>query len=185
VSESPADASTLRPQPGPAAARAEVEAAIPHRDPFLFVDRIVEHRPDSIRVAWTVPADAPFFAGHFPGQPVTPGVLLCEHAFQAAAVLISRALGGFSAEDGVPVLTKLGDARFRRRVDPGETLDTTVEVEERVGPAWYLRATVRAGGRPALRVRFTLTATGAIARAVRGTAGGPATDPGGRGTAGA
>jgi 3-hydroxymyristoyl/3-hydroxydecanoyl-(acyl carrier protein) dehydratase len=157
--------------------RAAIEAAIPHRAPFLFLDAIVEHDPDAsdgapgvsdaerwLLAEWTVPANGAWFAGHFPGQPVTPGVLLAEHAFQAAAVLISRALGGFSAADGVPVVTRIADARYRRRVAPGETLRTRVEVEERVGPAWYLRARVACGTASVATFRFVLTATGAIGR---------------------
>jgi len=158
--------------------RPEIEQAIPHRAPFLFLDRIVEHGPPSavgdvedaerwILAEWTVPStagEAPWIAGHFPGQPVTPGVLLAEHAFQAAAVLISRALGGFDAEDGVPVLTRIQDARYRRRVDPGETLTTRVDVEDTVGPAWYLKAKITCDGAKVATLRFVLTSTGAIQR---------------------
>jgi 3-hydroxyacyl-[acyl-carrier-protein] dehydratase len=144
--------------------REAIEAAIPHRAPFLFLDRIVEDADGWIVAEWTVPADGAWFAGHFPGQPVTPGVLIAEHAFQAAAVLISRALGGFRASDGVPVLTRISDARYRRRVEPGETLSTRVDVEERVGPAWYLKARVSCGDAKVATLRFVLTATGAIAR---------------------
>ena len=53
--------------------RAEIEAAIPHRDPFLFLDTIVEHMDDGLTASWRVPADADWFRGHYPGQPVTPG----------------------------------------------------------------------------------------------------------------
>ena len=153
--------------------REAIEAAIPHRAPFLFLDRIVEHGPFTpeeedgdrwLLAEWTVPKDGAWFAGHFPGRPVTPGVLLAEHAFQAAAVLIARVLGGFAEADGVPVLTRIADARYRRRVDPGETLTTRVEVEDRVGPAWYMKAKVACGPAKVATLRFVLTATGAIAR---------------------
>lgn len=144
--------------------REAIEAAIPHRAPFLFLDRVVDRTESSIVCEWTVPADADWFRGHFPGTPVTPGVLLSEHTFQAAAVLISLALGGFADEDGVPVLTKVADARFRRRVSPGERLTTRVEVEERVGPAWYCKARTTCGDETVLRIRFALSATGAMAR---------------------
>ena len=144
--------------------REAIRDAIPHRDPFLFLDRVVDETETSLVAEWTVPADAPWFAGHYPGEPVMPGVLITEHALQAAAVLISLRLGGFDEKDGVPVLTKLSDARFRRVVRPGETLVTHVRVDERVGPAWYMRAQVSAGEDTVLKLGFVLSATDAIAR---------------------
>ena len=88
-------------------ARAEIEAAIPHRDPFLFVDRILDRTATTLLSEWTIPEDAAWFRGHYPGEPVMPGVLLSEHVFQTAAVLVSETLGGFSPEDGIPVLANL------------------------------------------------------------------------------
>ncbi len=144
--------------------RAAVLAAIPHRPPFLFVDAIEDRTETSIECSWTVPAEAEFFRGHYPGQPITPGVILSEHAFQCAAVMISQELSGFSASDGVPVLTKIEGARFKRIVHPGETVTTRVEVVERLGPAWYLKARVACAGATVLQVRFVLSATEAMSR---------------------
>ncbi|MEX1023476.1 MAG: 3-hydroxyacyl-ACP dehydratase FabZ family protein [Planctomycetota bacterium] len=144
--------------------RAAIEAAIPHRDPFLFLDRVTDGDESFLVGEWDVPVDAAWFQGHFPGQPVLPGVLISEHAFQAAAVLISRALGGFSADDGVPVLTRIENAKYRRMVTGGETLVTRAEVVERVGPAWRMRATVRTGGAKVAELAYVLTAVGALAR---------------------
>ena len=67
--------------------RDEIHAAIPHRDPFLFVDRIVERGEGRLVTEWTVPADADFLRGHYPDRPLVPGVLICESAFQAGAIL--------------------------------------------------------------------------------------------------
>ena len=146
--------------------RAAIEAAIPHRPPFLFVDAVVEESDEGLVASWRVPPDAEWFKGHYPGQPVTPGALISEHVFQCAAVWISHQLQGFDAGDGVPVLTKIADARFRRMVLPGETLTTTVRLEEKVGPAWYMRGDVRCGDEKVLRISYVLTATDAAARAV-------------------
>lgn len=163
----------LVPAPRRSPARAEIEALIPHREPFLFVDELLEREvgPEGGRLsaAWTVPPEAEFFRGHYPGRPVTPGAILCEHAFQVGALYVSLALGGFSARDGVPVLARIRESRFKRVVEPGERVTTAVELEERAGPAWCLRADVRAGADLALRVRYVLTATEAMARAARGT----------------
>ncbi len=137
--------------------RAEVKAAIPHRDPFLFVDRVVEREEDSLTAEWRVPPDADWFRGHYPGHPVLPGVLISEHVFQTAAILVSDLAGGLRPEDGLPVLTRIESARFRRMVRPGETLRTRVKLEERVGPAWFLSGDVRCDGKSVLRIRYALT----------------------------
>jgi 3-hydroxyacyl-[acyl-carrier-protein] dehydratase len=145
--------------------RAAIEAAIPHREPFLFLDRIVEHGEHGLSAEWVVPAEASWFRGHYPGNPVLPGAILCEHVFQAAAVFVSQRLGGFSAADGVPVLTRIEGARFRRMVRPGERLITGVELVERLGPAWYMLGRTRRGAELVAEVRFVLAATAALARA--------------------
>jgi len=143
--------------------RAEIEAAIPHRDPFLFLDRVTDRGFESLSAEWTVPEDAEFFRGHYPGRPITPGVILSEHAFQCAALLISTMSSGSSQRDGVPVLTKIEHARFRRMVAPGETVATTVKVVERLGPAWYMSARVTLRGATVLDLRFVLSSTEAMA----------------------
>ena len=148
----------------PSEARAEIEAAIPHREPFLFVDRILSRSEQGIQCAWRVPEDADWFRGHYPGQPVTPGVILSEHAFQCAAIFLSEQLSGFSAEDGVPVLTKIENARYKRMVQPGESLETQVSLRERLGPAWYLSAKVSCAGATVLNIRFVLSGTEAMQR---------------------
>lgn len=157
--------------PRAANARAEVEALIPHRDPFLLIDRIVEQdvrrdAPDdaSVTVEWRLDPSLPFYQGHYPGQPVTPGVMLCEHAFQGGAILVSLALGGFAADDGVPVLTRIEGAKFKRIVNPGDAVTTSVTVRERLGPAWYLRAVVRVDGAVSVRIDYVLSATAAMSR---------------------
>ena len=141
-----------------------IEAAIPHRAPFLFLDRIAGEGQGWIEVEWTVPAAADWLRGHFPGRPVTPGVLLAEHAFQAGAVLIAHAQGGLRPEDGVPILARISDARYRRRVEPGETLATRVEVDQCVGPAWHLKARIACGADKVATLSFVLAASGAVAR---------------------
>jgi 3-hydroxyacyl-[acyl-carrier-protein] dehydratase len=138
---------------------AAVLAAIPHREPFLFVDRILERGDDRIATEWHVPADAPFFRGHYPGQPIVPGVLICECAFQTGAILCASDVRDAIPAGAVPVLTRVGDARFKRRVGPGETLRCEVLLDERVGPARYMKAKVTCGGELVLRVEFVVAVT--------------------------
>jgi len=138
--------------------RAAIEERVPHRDPFLFVDELIDEGPDWIAVRWTVPLDAPWFAGHYPGRPITPGVLLTEHCLQGGAMLAGRLLGTEGeGEQLVPLVTRIQDARFRRIVLPGETLETRIELLERVGPALRLSARTLCDGARTLLVSFVVT----------------------------
>ena len=148
----------------PTTDRAAIEARIPHRPPFLLLDRIVDETAESLVAEWRVPEDADWFRGHYPDEPILPGVLLSEHVFQAAACLIAARLRGFSPEDGVSVLTKIESARFKRIVRPGESVRTEVSVRDTLGPAWYMNGSVTCDGATALRIRFVLSATEALGR---------------------
>jgi 3-hydroxyacyl-[acyl-carrier-protein] dehydratase len=148
--------------------RDEIHAAIPHRDPFLFVDRIVERGEGRLVTEWTVPADADFLRGHYPGRPLVPGVLICESAFQAGAILCAGDERDTTPAGAVPVLTRIGDARFKRMVGPGDTLRCEVTLDERVGPARYLTAKLSCGGKSVLRVQFVVAVTAAEAPASGG-----------------
>ncbi len=116
---------------------------IPHRDPFLFVTRIVDHDGDKLTAEWDVPTDLPCFEGHFPGEPVLPGVLISEFCFQAGAVLIYATSQDDQDAAGVPVLTRITDARFRQIVRPGTTLRAEVQLTERLQNARYVDAKVK------------------------------------------
>ena len=97
-----------------------IHAAIPHRAPFLLVDEIVEQSPDRIVCRKRFTGDEYFFSGHYPNFPIVPGVLLCEAAMQAGAILLSTHMN--AAEGGVPVATRLNDVRLKRMVRPGDAL---------------------------------------------------------------
>ena len=99
-------------------------AVIPHRPPFLFVDEIVAVEPGVGATArWHLSGDEWFFAGHFPGRPTLPGVLMCEAIAQvgAIAVLTDERYAG-----KLPLFGGLDGARFRRQVGPGDTLELSV-----------------------------------------------------------
>ena len=136
--------------------RAGIEALIPHRDPFLWLDEVVELTDTLVRARKRVPGDLAVFAGHFPGFPVLPGVLLCEAAFQAGAVLIAS-VGGIS-EGRVPLVTRQHETRFRRMVRPGELLEIEATLDETLGGAWFLSGKVSVDDQVAVRLQFACTA---------------------------
>src|SRR5437870_9554667 len=117
-----------------------IQSAIPHRPPFLFVAEVVEQTDDRIVCRKTFSGDEFFFAGHYPQFPLVPGVLLCEAAMQAGAVLLSSLVS--ATENVVPVATRMNDVRFKRAVRPGETIEIEVELTERLADAFFLRAKV-------------------------------------------
>ena len=133
---------------------AAIEAAIPHREPFLLLDEIVEQQENRITCRKTFRGDEFWFAGHYPEFPLVPGVLLCEAALQAGAVLLARYAEGL---EGVPVATRMGDVRFKQMVKPGDTITLDVTLDEQVSHAFYLTARVTVRGRMAARLTFACT----------------------------
>ena len=133
---------------------AAIEAAIPHREPFLLLDEIVEQQENRITCRKTFRGDEFWFAGHYPDFPLVPGVLLCEAAMQAGAVLLARHAQGL---EGVPVTTRMGDVRFKQMVQPGDTVTLDVTLDEQVSHAFYLTARVTVRGRMAVRLTFACT----------------------------
>lgn len=131
--------------------------AIPHRPPFLFVDEIVDVADDRIHTRKQVDGAADFFRGHYPGAPVMPGVLLCECCFQTGALLIAHRLGAPSTAQSIPVITRIQDARFKRLVRPGDSLDVAVTLDEVLDNAYFMTGRVTVAEKLALRVTFAAT----------------------------
>lgn len=106
----------------------DIQKILPHRYPFLLVDRVTELISGERLVAFkNVSANEPFFQGHFPGNPVMPGVLIVEALAQAAAILMSDG----RESDLVPLFMGIDKARFRQQVVPGDQLQLEVEVGQR------------------------------------------------------
>jgi 3-hydroxyacyl-[acyl-carrier-protein] dehydratase len=132
---------------------------IPHRPPFLFVDEIVAASPAALTAKRTWRAEEDFYRGHYPDAPITPGVLLCEAVFQAAAcfmALKTRAAGaGPSA--GVPLIAKIGDVRFRNPVYPGDTILIDVKETEAMGGFTMMSGAIKkADGTRVMNVDFAV-----------------------------
>ena len=140
--------------------RDDIQQLIPHRDPFLWLDEIVELTETRIHARKTLSPDLPVFTGHYPSFPVFPGVLQLEAAMQAGAVLIAKS--ATIAPGKVPVATRINNVQFRRMVRPGETLDIEVELTERLSNAYFLTGKVSVGGQVSVRLEFACAAADAV-----------------------
>ena len=105
-----------------------IQKILPHRYPFLFVDRIIEIKENKVIGIKNVTIDEPFFQGHFPGHPVMPGVMVIEALAQAAAILAYRTTGTGPGGDALFFFAGIDHARFRRQVVPGDQLHLEVDL---------------------------------------------------------
>lgn len=131
-----------------------IQKLLPHRPPFLLVDRVVAFDPMKKLVGWKgVTMNEPFFTGHFPGAPVMPGVLILEALAQAAALLAIMSLDGDEAGK-LTFLMGIDGARFRRPVVPGDRLELHVEVTKHKGAVWKEKGTAIVDGQVAAEAEF-------------------------------
>ncbi len=136
-----------------------VAAMLPHRYPFLLVDRVVEIDPGRKIVALkNVTVNEPFFTGHFPTHPIMPGVLICEAVVQAGGILAraSASAEEVGAGNDIAMLTALDHARFRHQVTPGDQLFLEVEALRRRGVFWKMRGVALVHDKIAAELEFTL-----------------------------
>jgi 3-hydroxyacyl-[acyl-carrier-protein] dehydratase len=130
----------------------ELVALLPHRPPFRFVDAVDEHEPGTrVRARYLVTGDEPFLAGHFPGNPVFPGVLQLEALAQAGAIAV---LSDDRYRDRLPLFGGVEDVRFRRIVRPGDELVLEVELERLSARGGWGRGRARVGDEECCRARL-------------------------------
>ncbi len=135
----------------------EVEKLIPHRPPFLFVDEIVSHEGETLTARRTWRAEEEFYKGHYPGAPITPGVLLSEAVFQTGALLMAKLMTGAGGpRGGVPLLSKVTDVRFRLPVYPGDTVTIEVRRKETIGEFHFLTGVMKNGAKRVMNVDFAV-----------------------------
>ena len=119
---------------------------IPHRYPFLLIDKVVDIQPGESAVGIkNVTVNEPFFQGHFPGHPIMPGVLIVEAMAQTAAIVVIEALDD-TASDKLVYFMSIDNARFRKPVLPGHTLKLEVTKEHGRGKVWRFKGVAKSEG---------------------------------------
>ncbi len=131
---------------------------IPHRPPFLWVDSILQSDATSLLAEKAIPVDLEVFQGHYPDHPILPGVLLCEALFQTGALLISLLMReSETTKSGVPVITRVENAKFKRPVGPGDIIQMQVNIKETFNGVWFLKGVLRVEGKVAVKTDFACT----------------------------
>jgi 3-hydroxyacyl-[acyl-carrier-protein] dehydratase len=135
----------------------QIKEVLPHREPFLFIDEIVDITENTIVAKSKVRGDDPHFRGHYPGKPIMPGVLLCETVLQAGAYLVaSKMKMDAHAAETVPVVTRLNNVKFRKMVKPGDELEVHAELERSMMGAHMMKGSIRAGGKVVMSLEFAV-----------------------------
>jgi 3-hydroxyacyl-[acyl-carrier-protein] dehydratase len=133
----------------------QIKQLLPHRDPFLFVERLTDIVPSQSATGWkAVSLNEPHFRGHFPDYPVMPGVLIVEAMAQAAGALVVHSLGSARAKRIVYFMT-IEKARFRKPVRPGDMLRMPVRFLRRRGPVWRFAGQAFVGETLAAEAEFS------------------------------
>jgi len=128
----------------------EIMAVMPHRDAMLLIDE-VEAENGKAYGKYTVRGDEWFLRGHFPGNPVVPGVILCEILAQSAGILFA----GEIKKDATPYLAGITSARFKSPVKPGDLIETECELTRSKPPFYFAEGELRVGGRLCLKAEFS------------------------------
>lgn len=135
--------------------REEIMKILPHRDNMLLLDD-VENRDGNAIGHYTVRGDEFFLKGHFPNNPIVPGVILCEILAQSACVLMQDKMN----EGKLPVYTGLNNVKFRSPVKPGDTIETKCRIKRAKHPFYFAEGTVTVGERLCVSAEFSFAITG-------------------------
>ena len=126
---------------------------IPQRPPFLMLDGIVDETAESVTTYKDLTGEEDWFKGHFPGNPVMPGVLMCEAVFQTGAYLMARR-GEASSASKTAVVTRIQGAKFKNMAKPGDKLLITVDFGEMLANAAFMKGKVRVGDKTIMTIEF-------------------------------
>ncbi|MCG8650073.1 MAG: beta-hydroxyacyl-ACP dehydratase [Pirellulales bacterium] len=135
----------------------EIENRIPHRSPMRLLDEIVSLDESRIVCRKTFGHDEYFVQGHFPGNPIVPGVIQCECCLQAGAALLYDLTP--QQDDIIPVATRLDSVKFKRVVRPGDTVEIDVTLKDHVSTAFFMTGKVLVDGKIAARLDFACSVT--------------------------
>lgn len=135
--------------------REEIMKILPHRDNMLLLDE-AENKDGTAVGHYTVRGDEFFLKGHFPDNPIVPGVILCEILAQSACVLMQDAM----SEGKLPVYTGLNNVKFRSPVKPGDTIETQCRIKRAKNPFYFAEGIVTVEGKLCVSADFSFCITG-------------------------
>ena len=126
----------------------EVMKHLPHRYPFLLIDRVIDYTPgETLTAIKNVTVNEPFFPGHFPHRPVFPGVLMLEALAQATGILSFKTTEDLPTEDSLYYFAGIDNARFKKPVEPGDQIVMTVKLLKRRRNLWRFEAEAKVDGK--------------------------------------
>ena len=128
----------------------EIKRILPHRDHMLLIEEVCREGDEAIG-SYTVRGDEFFLQGHFPGNPVVPGVIQCEMLAQSACVLLASG----ASEGCTPLFTSLDKVKFRGQVKPGDTLETECEITRQRGQFYFAKGKGMVGGKLCVSAEFS------------------------------
>jgi 3-hydroxyacyl-[acyl-carrier-protein] dehydratase len=129
---------------------------IPQREPFLFIENIVDQAENTITTSKKLTGEEDFFRGHFPGRPVFPGVLMCEAVFQTGALLMSLK-GQGAGNTKTAVVTRIQNTKFKNLAKPGDLLLIKVDFVEMLANAAFMKGKITTNEKTIMTIEFAAT----------------------------